>query len=170
MMRRLPLCIHCLGPLARQARAIVEDATIPGRPTIGMCGGCLNAGHGGELRVDLPDDYLGVDTTWALCQLAHRSPGVVVAGPAFARLAEQVGVRRRVRCWVCGHRAQRVPRGLSGVGGERGLVLDYGPCPATELRWPCDGHLLSMDDRRRVVRAAIRHERRGGNRRSEYDL
>lgn len=86
--------------------------------------------------------------------------------------------RPRVRCWICGHRARRTAKGtLPIVGG--GEAVTYGSCPVRhgtgslhtyDKGWACGGVLLRRDDCRRVVRAALKHERRGGNRASEYDL
>ena len=95
--------------------------------------------------------------------------------------------RRRVRCWVCGRTARRVPnsRGLKtlpdgrmGVVGRKRTVQPYGRCNAP--RWSafdavrsggrvdsrstgCDGIMLRRADALFVLRAALAHERRGGN-------
>ena len=88
-----------------------------------------------------------------------------------ARLARvRVGPRVSVRCWVCGHRARRRRYTLSGVVGQRGTVRQYGTCPCDRGGWTCGGAMLRPADRRRVLRAALRHERGGGNRAPEYDL
>lgn len=154
MTSRLPACRHCGRSLRRQARATVQYRALPGMPTIGACEPCLEAGHTAELPrgAGLAWDYLSLERPWALCQMAHVNVRSVVAGPAFWRLADEVGIRRRVRCWVCGHRAQRVPVGVVGVVGERALVLDYGSCPNIGLGYDCDGHFFTLADCRRVVR------------------
>ena len=88
-----------------------------------------------------------------------------------ARIARvRVGPRVSVRCWVCGMRARRRRYTLSHVVGQRGTVRQYGTCPCDRGGWTCGGAMLRRADRRRVLRAALRHERGGYNRVSEYDL
>lgn len=90
--------------------------------------------------------------------------------------------RRTVRCWRCGNKKRRVPgarpawwfdltaSGRLHVVGKRRTVQPYGIC-RKELPWGerCGEVMLLPVDARFVLRAAIAHERRGGNRMSEYD-
>jgi hypothetical protein len=87
------------------------------------------------------------------------------------RLAEvHVGPRVTVRCWACGAVRRRRRYTHARVVGRRLLVRDYGACPREEpWGWGCSGHMVEVKAVRRVVRAAIQHDRRGGNRMSEYD-
>lgn len=113
------------------------------------------------------------------------------APPVVVQVLRACRARRRaVRCWRCGCVRRRRPslRGWSewdqtDIADEGGLVIVggcgkipliriYGTCPAPEYPgadWPCGQPMLLPVDARRVLRAAIRWERRGGNRRSEYD-
>ena len=88
-----------------------------------------------------------------------------------ARIARvRVGPRVTVRCWVCRFRARRRRYTLSHVVGQRGTVRQYGVCPCDRGGWLCRGGMLRRADRGRVLRAALRHERGGYSRESEYDL
>ena len=92
-------------------------------------------------------------------------------------------MRRTVKCWYCGHRARRVPnlpptlmspllnrQGRMRVIGRRRTVVPYGICGAELSSWErCTEVMLLPEDARFVLRAAVAHERRGGNRMSEYD-
>lgn len=80
-------------------------------------------------------------------------------------------MRRRVQCWFCGKRARRVPREhVVRVIGRKRTVQGFGPCGAVRP-WgeTCTEPMLRRRDALAVLRAAREHERRGGNRRSEYD-
>lgn len=83
--------------------------------------------------------------------------------------------RRTVRCWNCGHKARRKPdmaSDLLTVVGRRRRVRSYGLCGHLLGRsdcWECMEVMLLPADAAFVLRAAIEHERRGGNLRSEYD-
>jgi hypothetical protein len=76
-----------------------------------------------------------------------------------------------VRCWVCGYRGRRLPKGEPvPVIGRARKVQPHGRCPRERHGWPCDGMLLTIEDARYVLEAAIEHDNRGGNSRSEYDI
>ena len=89
--------------------------------------------------------------------------------------------RRTVRCWYCGHVARRVPGSRSllfaaaltrdgriRVVGRRRTVQPYGACRNDLGGWHCTEPMLLRADARLVLRAAIAHDRSGGNRTSEY--
>ena len=88
--------------------------------------------------------------------------------------------RRTVRCWVCGRKARRVPNacglyhrvtptGRLRVVGRKRTVVPFGKC-SRGVEWEdCDGVMLLPKDLRYLLRAAIQHDRQGGNRMSEYD-
>ena len=88
------------------------------------------------------------------------------------RLLEAVHVGPRVtcRCWMCGATRRRRRYDHVRVVGKRTILRRYGCCPADGPGGvPCRGAMVAASEVRRVVRAAVQHERRGGNRRSEYD-
>jgi len=92
-------------------------------------------------------------------------------------------MRRTVMCWYCGHRARKVPnppptlmsplvnrQGRMRVVGSRRTVVPYGVCGAILSSLErCTEVMLLPEDAAFVLRAAIAHERRGGNCMSEFD-
>lgn len=103
--------------------------------------------------------------------------------------------RRRVQCWLCGRVTRRKPQLVAPhydpwydrmmgspeqrpgaplriyVIGRRRRVTSYSRCNAPAPGGvKCDGTLLRPRDAAFVLRAAIQHEQRGGNKRSEHDL
>ena len=100
-----------------------------------------------------------------------------------ARLARRRDIRRRgtradhdtrVGCWMCGLRTWRRVYTWESVAGEESPVRTFGRCPGYRRYYdghldPCRGTMHAEEERLRVLRAALRWDRDGHNRASEYD-
>jgi len=82
--------------------------------------------------------------------------------------------RYKVRCWMCGFETRRVRRGKKPLLWFMDPVINscrYGDCPnCSGTPFFRDVPLLPPGIAKKVLRRALRDERRGMNKTSEYDL
>ena len=178
MSRRRPMCAECGGSCAHGVRAWWPG--LPGRPEVAWCWDH----HTHAIQVVGESDreaVLGLtrlpkitELVWMLVSIGYRGPGRLVANRAWheLRVAQRPNRRARVWCWACGATRRRVPQGVRQSCMTRTLLVHYGTCGATlssDSTDTCPDRMFVRQDKALVLDEAIRWDRSGAWRTSEYD-